>query len=138
MNSRNRFCSSLMKYCFLKVLDSFEQFWTIERFWTGRFKPVQKGRFLPLRPKLANPEMNPINNSMASIVPICPLTGVSNNSSFSNLKLVNSEDQDIQSSVPNIEYRTDTIIIHLLSVSSCHGYLEWQKFPKHLNIACTL
>ena len=40
---------------FLRVLDSFGQFWTTERFWTGLFKPVQKGWFLPLCPKPANP-----------------------------------------------------------------------------------
>ena len=32
------------------------QFWTTERFWTGRLKPAQKGRFLPLSPKAANPD----------------------------------------------------------------------------------
>ena len=38
----------------LRVL-VFGQFWTIEGIWTGRFKPIQKERFFPLCPKLANP-----------------------------------------------------------------------------------
>ena len=35
-----KLCTNLVKYCFF---ESFGQFWTIERFWTGRFKPVQIG-----------------------------------------------------------------------------------------------
>ena len=45
----------ILLFCEYWSLYSTGQFWTIERCWTGRFRPVQKGWSLPPSPKLANP-----------------------------------------------------------------------------------